>query len=153
MKKIFMGLLVLILAIAVLPTTLLLFVGMMPTVAAYFIDKTKQRLKTMTVGCLNFAVCFPYWLDLLSTEHTIARAWDIISPLSMSIMYAGAIAGYVVEWGVSLFVAVLMVQQAKAKLRSIMRQKERMVDRWGVEVTGKYRLDEQGFLLPKEDGE
>jgi hypothetical protein len=153
MKKVFMGILVLILAGAVLPTTLLLCVGMMPTVAAYLIDKTKQRLKAMTVGCLNFAACFPYWLDLLSTNHTIDKAWEIITPMSMSIMYSGAIAGYVVEWGVSLVVAVLMVQQAKAKLRSIKRQKERMVDRWGVEVTGQYRLDEQGFMLPKTDNE
>jgi len=126
-------------------------VGMMPTIAAFFIDKTKQQLKAMTVGCLNFSGCFYYWLQLVSPEHTVDRAWELLSPTSMSIMYAGALVGYLVEWGVSSAVAVVMVQQGKAKLRSIRKKKEAMVERWGIEVTGNYRLDEFGFPIKSDD--
>ena len=151
MKKIITTILIAVVAVAVMPTTLLLFVGMMPSIAAYFIDKTKQQLKAMTVGCLNFSACFYYWLELVSSDHSLVTAWEIISPTSISIMYAGAIAGYIVEWGVSMAVAVVMVQSGKSKLSSIRKQKEEMVERWGVEVTGVYRLDVNGFLLPKKD--
>ncbi len=151
MKKIITILLVSVVLIAVLPTSLLLFVGMMPSVAAFFIDKTRQQLKAMTVGCLNFAACFPYWLTLVSSGHTMDLAWEILSPTSMSLMYTGALAGYTVEWGVSLVVSVAMVQKGKGKLRSVRKQKEKTIERWGSEVTGEYRLDEYGFPVLEEE--
>ncbi len=151
MKKIIYILLIALVSLIILPTSFLFFVGMMPTLAAFLIDKTKQQLKAMTVGCLNFAACFPYWLSLVSSGHTFEHTWDILSPMSMSVMYAGAISGYMVEWGVSLAVATLMVQKGRGTLRSIQKQKERLIERWGVEVTGKYHLDAEGFPILDQD--
>ncbi len=151
MQKIVTIVLLLILAAAVLPTTLLLCVGMMPTIAAFFIDKTKQQLKGLTVGCMNFAACFYYWLQLVSSHHSLEEAWEIISPASISVMYAGAVAGYFIEWGVSIAVSMLMLQKGRSKLKSIRKKKEECLERWGVEVTGNYRLDEYGFPMRQKD--
>ncbi len=147
MKKIITMIIVALVGVAIFPTTLLLFAGMAPSIGAFLVDKTKERLKGMTVGSLNFAACFPYWLTLVSTGHTVEIAWDILTPVSMIIMYSGAIVGFIVEWGVSVAVAVLMIQKAKIKLRSIKKQRELLIERWGREVTGDIPLDEFGFPL------
>ena len=145
MKKMITIIVVALVGIAIFPTTLLLFAGMAPSIGAFLVDKTREKLKGMTVGSLNFAFCFPYWLTLVSSGHTVEMAWEILTPFSMIVMYTGAVAGFIVEWGVSVMVAVLMIQKAKVKLKSIKKQKALLVDRWGEEVTGNIPLDEFGF--------
>ena len=73
MKKIITLIVAALVGIAVLPTSLLLFAGMAPSIGAFLIDKTKEQLKGMTVGCLNFSACFPYWLTLVKRRGRLEK--------------------------------------------------------------------------------
>ena len=51
---------------------------MAPSIVASFIDKTKERLKALTVGCVNLGFCFPYWMKLVQGGHTPEKAMQIL---------------------------------------------------------------------------
>lgn len=119
-----------------LASTLLLLVGMAPTIVAALVDKSKERLKAVTVGCVNLGFCFPYWLDLVTSEHTPERALKILEPKAVIIMYMGAAVGYFIEW-VCVTISISMTQQKNQKrLLTIKDDQQKLKERWGVEVMG-----------------
>ena len=135
-------------AVVFLPTTILLFIGMLPTVGARLVDRSKARTKVFTVGFLNFSGCFPYWFKLVEQGHKFENTMQILSnPTTIVVMYAAAGIGYMIEWAVTNTVAGFMVQRGKRRLEDIRKFQEEMVVRWGVEVTGDLPLDQAGFPI------
>ncbi len=141
-----------IVAVLFAPTTLLLFVGMLPTLCARLIDKTKEQMKVLTVGFMNFAGCFPYWFQLVQQGHDLDTALRILGePMTIVIMYCAAGAGYLVEWAVTGIVATLMVARGKSRLIEIKKMHEEMVEKWGPEVSGDIQMDAYGVAIKQKD--
>jgi biotin transporter BioY len=133
-------------AILFLPTTILLFVAMLPTVTARVMDHTREHTKVLTVGFMNFAGCFPFLYSLFETGHKIDNALAILAdPLTIVTVYSCAMAGYILEWIVTTFVAGLMVQKGRRRLEIIKKIQDSLVKQWGTEVTGELQLDPYGF--------
>lgn len=142
----------LITAVVFVPTTALLFVGMIPTFVVRLVDNSRERTKVLTIGFMNFAGCFPYWIDLVREGHTLDASVSIITqPMTIVVMYAAAAAGYVIEWGVTGVVSNMMVQRGHKRISDIKDLQERMVKRWGPEVTGDLPLDAQGFPIDNKE--
>lgn len=141
-----------IVAVLFLPTTLILFVGMMPTIAARFTDRSKARVRVLTIGFLNFAGCFPFWYQLLQKGHDLDTALKILgNPTTIIVMYAAAGAGYLVDWAVTGLVASFMYNRGKNRLVEINKIHEGMIEKWGPEVTGDLPMDMYGFSIQDDD--
>lgn len=140
-------------SVAVLPTTLLIFIGMMPTVIARFTEKTRQGTRVLTIGFMNFAGCFPFWFKLMQGGHKFDVAVGLVTdPFNIVVMYGSAVVGYLIEWGLAGFIAGLMVQKGHKRLDEIKRIQEGLTKRWGLEVAGDIPLDRFGFPVEnKED--
>lgn len=132
-----------------LPTTILLFIGMLPTIVAGYIDRTRRKAKTITVGAMNFAGCSPFLFQLWQQGHTYQNSLDIIlDPITITIMYIAAAAGYFLDWGMSGVVASFLQQKGIVEQKIIKEKQQELVERWGREVTGDFALDENGFVRP-----
>lgn len=134
-------------AVVFLPSTVLLSVGLLPTIVASIIDRTREKTRAITVGCINFTGCCPYWLDLLTVHgHTMNGTVQIITePINIVVMYAAALLGYLIDWSMSGMVASVMIQRARQRLKNIEKEQNELVRRWGRGVTGDYRLNQYGF--------
>lgn len=137
-----------VMAVLFLPTTALFVVGMLPTIVARVIDRTPEKTKVLTVGFMNFAGVFPFWYQLVEIGHKFDNAMALVSqPLTVVVMYAGAVLGYALEWGITGFVASMMVQKGRSRLDNIKKAQEAMVRQWGPEVSGEIPLNQYGFPL------
>lgn len=141
-------------AVAFLPTTIFLFLGMMPTIAAAAIDRSAGHVKALTVGSMNLAGCSPFLLELWSSEHTVGQAVvSIADPRTIIVVYCAAGIGYLIDWAMGGIVATLMTHKAEQRLKEITRIQAELVERWGREVTGEIPLDPYGFPLESADPE
>lgn len=139
-------------SVAVLPTTVIFFIGMLPTFVARLTDRSRQRTRVLTIGFMNFAGCFPFWFQLMQGGHKFELAVSLVlDPFNIVIMYGGAVVGYMIEWGLSGVVAGLMVQKGRKRLEEIKEIQKSFVDRWGVEVAGDLPLDRFGFPVEKKE--
>ncbi|MCB9964278.1 MAG: hypothetical protein H6855_00270 [Rhodospirillales bacterium] len=128
------------------PTTTILLAGMLPTLVAAYADRTRERMRGITVGAMNMAGCTPFIMDLWLSDHTIENALNILSsPTTWIIMYAAAGVGYCLEWVVVGTVSIFASERAQMRINQIEAGQEQLVERWGAEVTGKIPLDEDGF--------
>lgn len=135
----------LLVAGAFLSTTVILLVGMIPTMVAMIADKTKGRTLWLTVGAMNLAGCTPFMFELWKNNLGIEQSVEILSnPLTIVVMYAAAGLGYIVDWAVTGIVASLMIEKGKARLNDIENRQMELVRKWGKEVTGNVKLDHEG---------
>lgn len=137
-------------AVVFYPITILLSIGMLPTIIVRLVDRTPERTKVLTVGFMNFAGCFPYCYQVLQSKaYTAALADTLLDPLTIVIMYAAALVGYIIEWGVVGFVASLMVQKGRNRLVEIKKEHEALAKKWGQEVVGDKTYDPRDFAEEK----
>lgn len=140
-------------AVAAMSTSVLLLIGMLPTIVAVFIDRTADKTRALSVGALNLAGCMPFVLQLWTTDTSLESALVIITdPRTIIVMYCAAGVGYLVDWAVAGLVGTVMVQRATSRRDQIKKTQADMVTRWGIEVTGDVPVDEHGFPLVAEDG-
>ena len=141
---VFFGLMV---AVLVLPTTIVLAAGMLPTIVAALVHRAGKRTKILTVGAMNFAGCVPYLLPLWASDHSVSHALIILmDPRSLIVMYCAAGIGYLINWAMAGIVSTVMIQSAAGRLKDVKKKQAELVERWGPEVTGDLPLDAQGFV-------
>lgn len=147
-----LGLFAFITAVVFMPTTIMLFLGMLPTLVAGLVDRTRKGTKAITVGAMNLAGCTPFLFDLWAQGHTAENALAIISnPRTVVVIYCAAGIGYLIDWAMSGIVATIMIQRSGFRLKEIKKRQAELVERWGQEVTGNMPLDAYGFPIENKD--
>lgn len=140
---------------AFVPTTIVLSVGMLPTIVALLVDRTKKKYKVYTVGMMNLTGCIPFLFDMWSRErHNIDAALEYIGdPNTVTLMYFAAFLGYLIDWGMTGIVATYLSHKSRTRIEEIERIQDRLIEKWGKEVTGELPLDERGFPVVNKEEE
>lgn len=117
------------------PTMILLLLGMLPTLVALIIDRTKQKSNSLCVGSINFIGVFPYIMGLWGGMNDFTAAFTIVGDIfNLLVMYSAAAFGWFLFLTMPSIISsfVLVLQQRKvAQLRG--EQKD-LIDEWGAEV-------------------
>jgi len=131
-------------------STLILLIGMMPTIVAFLIDKSKSKNFTLTVGAMNISGVIPFLITLWTGPegNTLATSLDIIgNPVTIIVIYSLAGTGWMINWAMSSIVSAMVVKRAQSRLEEIKKRKARLIERWGEEVSGDIPLDAYGFPI------
>jgi hypothetical protein len=128
LKRRLSGVMTIVMALLFMPTTILVTVGMLPTIAAALADRSRQKIKTITVGAMNMAGTTFFLLKLWGSEHDTDTAIALISePANLVIMYGAAAIGYAIDWAMSGIVSTILVQNAELRQRQITKLQEELV--------------------------
>lgn len=123
------------LVIVAFPTVLVVFIGMLPTIVAFLIDRTDQKYATFCVGGLNFTGVFPYLLDLWAGSHTAMGAIEVLTNVfSLAVMYASAAIGWVVFAAIPPVIATFLTVISHRKISTLRATQKKIVEEWGEEV-------------------
>jgi len=131
-------LLVVPLAVVVMPTTVLLGVGLIPTLVAFAVDRDSEKSAAITVGAMNFCGVMPFAIQLWQRGHTLDLSMGLIaSPFTWLVMYGAAAVGWGLYFVIPPIVASFVVMRDEDKIRDLEEQRQALVEEWGIEVTGQ----------------
>jgi hypothetical protein len=138
--------LVMILAGALLPfglPTVLVCLGLLPTLVALLTDTDEHRSTTATIGFLNIAGVFPFLLDLWLRGQTMEAALAIVKqPTNWLIMLGSAAAGQLLLYAIPPAMAMLTITQYETRVKSLKEAQEELKKIWGPDVMNVTGLDE-----------
>ncbi len=145
----FLSLVVLaVIAILFWSSSLLIIIGMIPTFVAWVLDKSYQKSKTLTIGALNFAGCFPYLVDIWKAAEPMAQSLrSITDPVTIIVIYSAALLGYIINYFTVIAVSSHISEKAKKRILAIEKEKAELEKRWGKKVSGDMPLDHRGFPI------
>lgn len=134
-RQLGLGIAVIALIVAALPSAVLLCFGMLPTMCAFMIDRAPQRYATRCVGILNFAGCWPYLLNLWKDGHHMVGAMQILlDPLAWLVIYGSAAAGWLCYLSFPAVAWALMDVFAGRRIANLRKEQRRLIEDWGDEV-------------------
>lgn len=121
--------------LVVMPTTVLIALGMIPTLVAYVVDDDLNRTAPVTVGALNFCGVLPYVIELWHGPHTLTGAMAILAdPVAWMVMYGAAGLGWAFHHVIPIGVANVEVNRAEAKINRLQEKRRRLIADWGTEA-------------------
>ena len=143
--RLFMVIVILI-ALVFLPTSMLLFVGMLPSMVAFFVSGRGIGARASTITAMNMAGCIPFVFKLWSTGNDFEASFLIITNMRyMSIIYLSAAFGYMIDWVMTGIMSSFLYQRGVSRMKAIKKRQEVLIEQWGEGVSGKKPEEIEGF--------
>ena len=125
-----------------LPTELLLFVGMVPTMVTAVTDGSKGRYGVIAVSVPNLAGVLPFLIELWrhggGIGHSLAPAVKILAdPTNILIMYGAAGGGSLIYYYVPRFIGIFTGYRAQGEIAARRALQRKLEAEWGADVASK----------------
>jgi len=131
-KPLFLAVSAVGLLLLALPTTMVLAIGMAPTLGAFFADKTPGHYLTKCVAGMNFAGVIPSLYHLWTTGHDLKMANNIVTDLNnWLLMYGAGSMGWLLFLGLPGAVAVFRSLNATRRIYVLREQQKMLINEWG----------------------
>ncbi len=137
------------LLVIALPTMVILFFGMLPSVVAFIIDRTKGRSAAITVSGINLIGVFPFIMDLWKGGNTFDQALNMLDVFTMLIMYSAAGMGWLLFMTTPTIISSFVMVLQQRKIANLRGQQKNLIEEWGPEVAALTEgFDEMGGTMP-----
>lgn len=131
------GLLMIPVVAVLLPTCVVLLIGMVPTVVAYMVDRTREKSLAITVGLLNFCGVLPGVFELWAEGQAYDVAMSVATdPLFWLTSYGAAAVGWMVYLTLPVLIATYYAMTSGRRVHSLRKRQAELVETWGEEVVG-----------------
>ncbi|PKU26661.1 acyl-CoA synthetase [Telmatospirillum siberiense] len=119
-----------------LPTLLVMFVGLLPTIVAAVVERGNNRYGWVCVGGANFAGLAPWLFNLWFGHHTLSFAIEQVTSVTLLLVaYGTAGAGSLLYLALPPVVATIMASTAQHRSVGLQASQRKLVERWGDGVT------------------
>jgi hypothetical protein len=123
--------------------TLLVALGLLPTLVTFLTDADENRSATATIGLMNVAGVFPYFLDLWDKGQTMEVALAIVrNPTNWLVMLGSAAIGQLLLYTIPPLIATMTVAQYEARVKALKEAQEELKKIWGPDVTNVLSIDD-----------
>jgi hypothetical protein len=128
-----------------LPTVVLIFFGLMPSIVALVIDRTEGRYATFCVLGMNFSGLFPFLTDVWFQVHTTDMAIRIMTNVfNLLIIYGSAGFGWVLYMALPPVITTFLSAMSQRRVAELREKQAQIIEEWGESVT---------TILDSEEGE
>jgi hypothetical protein len=125
-----------VIGLVLLPTTVVLLAGMIPTLVAWIIDREEEKYAPITVGVMNLCGVLPGLLDLWKSGHRLGVATDLLmDPFTLLWAFGAASVGWAIHLGIPPLVGLWHAWRTKTRIDELEDRKSRLVAEWGREIT------------------
>ncbi len=124
-------------ACVLLPTSLLLFIGLLPSIIAVLFSAKGRGPRASTVFAMNVAGCVPFVFKLWAGANDFEASVEIITNMRyLSVIYMAAAFGYMIDWVVTGIVTSYLYQKGILRMKAIKKAQSKLVENWGTKVSG-----------------
>lgn len=128
-------------SLAFLPTTIMFAIGMVPSLVAFYVDKTAKKSIAICVGSLNACGNIPFLLKLWTLGHEMDVTMKIVTdPLTIIVMWSTAVLGWIIHDYVPPLYAATVRSRGENRLEEIQNEQKRLIKEWGQDVSGEKAL-------------
>ena len=126
----------------IMPTVMLLLVGLIPTYVALSTDSDPQKSGAVSVGAMNFAGVVPFIIDLWTKGQTMGNALHILGDANSWVIILGASAvGQLIVYAIPQAIATLTLAQSELRVKTLRKNLELLKESWGPEVSTTKPVD------------
>jgi hypothetical protein len=116
-----------------LPTFLVVAVGMIPAMVAFFIDRNPKKHFGICVAGLNFAGVAPFLAELWDRHNSVGTALKILGDVyAWFVMYGAAGVGWVLYLCLPGVVAGFLAIRAESRIADLTKTRARLAREWGI---------------------
>ncbi len=125
-----------VLIILLKSTFVLILMGILPTIVAFYADTSQTKLNGSTIACCNVSGVLPYVAEL----HEAGNSWSLLShylsnPSVWVIMYGMAGLGYVLVKGCPIIYHNILRITHTSKVFKIQQSQDALIKEWGEGIT------------------
>jgi hypothetical protein len=137
----------------VFPESIILaFLGLLPTLVAFIIDKSSKKYSTFCVGAMNITGVFPAMLELWAGQNNITHAIQIITNVfDLFVMYAAASFGWLLYIAIPPVVNALLAVASQHRVTQLREKQRDLIMEWGEDIISRPRnsvTDEENPKAP-----
>jgi hypothetical protein len=122
-----------------LPTVLLVFFTMLPTLVAWATERGPHKYAFLCVGGLNFAGVLPYLFSLWFGVHTLDESFRMLTdPAMLLITYGCSGLGWVVYAAMPPMVGSYLTFTSQNRVGNLKAAQKKLIEDWGDEVAKKH---------------
>ena len=123
------------LAIISMPTMVLLFFGLMPSIVALVIDRTEGRYATFCVLGMNISGLFPFLTDVWFQVHTTDMAIRIMTDaFNLLIIYGAAAFGWMLYMTLPPVITTFLSAMSQRRVAVLREKQAKIIEEWGESV-------------------
>ncbi len=119
---------------------ILLFIGLLPTIVAFIIDKSSKKYITFCVGAMNITGVLPSMLELWAGPNNIPHAIQIVTNIfDLIVMYAAAAFGWLLYIAIPPVVNALLAVVAQHRITVLRARQRELIREWGEDIATRPR--------------
>lgn len=131
------GIILAIMAVLILPTTILVTIGLVPSFVAIFADNSRERLLGPTVMALNLAGIMPALTRLWQQGNNVDTAIELLcQPMILLMILIPAGIGWLLFLYAPVLISGVMRRKAELRIRTLEKSQADLIEQWGMTVTG-----------------
>ena len=119
-----------------MPTVLLIFFGLMPSIVAMVIDRTEGRYATFCVLGMNLSGLLPFLTDVWFQVHTTDMAIRIMTNVfNLLIIYGSAGFGWMLYMALPPVITTFLSAMSQRRVAVLREKQAQIIEEWGESVT------------------
>lgn len=114
---------------------ILLLIGMLPSVVAYFADTSKGRTGFRIILACNLSGTLPFLTELVMRQNSTSLLLQYLTdPVVWLLMYLSAGVGYILIKGMPFLAEFFYEMSNAARIARIQSLQNRLIEEWGPEI-------------------
>lgn len=122
--------------------SLVLFIGLLPTLGAIISDPTETRAQAFCVGVCNIAGLAPSIHELYSSKFSMKAAYTLIhNEINLLIILCAAAIGWVIFFTVPVITTIFYKSRDRSTLQKLVRRYDELKETWGDAVASSSAIE------------
>lgn len=118
-----------------IPYTIVIGLGLLPSLITWLVDRDRAKLTAVTVLALNAAALMPSLIHVWESGGTMSAALELMaSPLTWILILLGVLAGWVFSQGVPALVVGVIITRERAQANRMRERQKQLIEEWGSAV-------------------